>query len=341
MGPSNVYSLDQSSIQALVDILNVTRSTGEGVDVVDYRAQHEDQRTLLDELERNEYLCKVNEKYWITLNGLTVLNNQDVKDLLERCEKIFLVLRNHYKATPKENMKVVDLANAADLTFKETAECLGYMMKAWCWSSYSNSFQDPAEAFIRPSERILDHKTFQEVRTELKKLRDNRQENKETATFPNKDIEMPDDAMPILQGSVLHPKIVEAALSQFETHHYRDAILNAFIAVFDYIRERTGLDLDGENLINTAFSLNRPLLLLNKLKTQSDRNEQLGFMDIFKGAYKGIRSPKAHSLITQLSSVKAYEYLIFASLLARRIEEAKLVSSRIKVKTRVRRNLKK
>lgn len=45
-------------------------------------------------------------------------------------------------------------------------------------------------------------------------------------------------------------------------------------------------------------------------------------MNIFKGAYLGIRNPKAHTLETNLTKEKTAQYLIFASLLARRIDEA-------------------
>ena len=57
-------------------------------------------------------------------------------------------------------------------------------------------------------------------------------------------------------------------------------------------------------------------------KDESGQNDQKGFMQIYKGAYQGIRNPKAHSLTHDLTEVKAAQYLVFASLLARRIEEA-------------------
>jgi len=45
-------------------------------------------------------------------------------------------------------------------------------------------------------------------------------------------------------------------------------------------------------------------------------------MQILAGSYLGIRNPKAHSLNHDLDAEKAAQYLIFASLLARRIYEA-------------------
>ena len=122
---------------------------------------------------------------------------------------------------------------------------------------------------------------------------------------------------------LLHPIILEYAYQQFRNGHLRDAVLNSVIAVFEYIRSRTGLEADGENLVGQVFSLENPQLILSDLSSESGQNDQKGFIQIFKGAYQGIRNPKAHTLVHDLTEEKAAQYLIFASLLARRVEEAK------------------
>ncbi|MBI4311125.1 MAG: TIGR02391 family protein [Chloroflexi bacterium] len=122
---------------------------------------------------------------------------------------------------------------------------------------------------------------------------------------------------------LLHPFIHEHAFQHYLNGNYREAVLNSIVAVFDLIRERTGLDLDGEKLVGRAFSLDRARLILSELDTESGRNDQKGFIQIFSGTYLGIRNPKAHSLVHDLDKIKAAQYLIFASLLARRVAEAK------------------
>lgn len=124
---------------------------------------------------------------------------------------------------------------------------------------------------------------------------------------------------------MLHPLILEHSYKQYQDGHYRDAVLNSIVAVFDLIRQRTGLDSDGTKLIGEAFGLERPRLIFSELKTESGCNDQKGFMQILSGAYQGIRNPKAHSLRHDLDKTKAAQYLIFASLLARRVHEAKSV----------------
>lgn len=122
---------------------------------------------------------------------------------------------------------------------------------------------------------------------------------------------------------LLHPVIFESSYNHFRAGRYRDAVLNAVVAVFDLVRERTGLDRDGAQLIAEAFSLENPKLVFSRLDSESGKNDQKGFIQILQGAYLGIRNPKAHSLSTDLDQVKAAQYLVFASLLARRVDEAK------------------
>ncbi len=122
--------------------------------------------------------------------------------------------------------------------------------------------------------------------------------------------------------NLLHPVILENAYQLFRNGHLREAVLNSVMAVFDFIRSRSGSKEDGDRLIGQVFSLKEPLLILSDLKSESGQNDQKGFMQIFNGAYQGIRNPKAHSLDHDLTEQKAAQYLVFASLLARRVEEA-------------------
>jgi uncharacterized protein (TIGR02391 family) len=126
---------------------------------------------------------------------------------------------------------------------------------------------------------------------------------------------------------LLHPIITEHCYKLYKDGHYRDSVLNSVIAIYDYIRERSKSSEDGDRLIGQVFSMDNPVLVLSELETESGKNDQKGFMQIFKGAYQGIRNPKAHSLTHDLTPLKAAQYLIFASLLARRIEEANVIES--------------
>jgi uncharacterized protein (TIGR02391 family) len=123
--------------------------------------------------------------------------------------------------------------------------------------------------------------------------------------------------------ALLHPVINEKALPFYVDEHYREAVLNSVIAVFDFIRQRTGLTQDGAALASEALSMDRPRLILSELDSESGRNDQKGFMQIIQGMYLGIRNPKAHSLVHDLDQRKAAQYMVFASLVMRRVDEAK------------------
>lgn len=122
---------------------------------------------------------------------------------------------------------------------------------------------------------------------------------------------------------LLHPIITQSSLGLYVQGNLREAVLNSITAIFDLIRFRTGNHEDGDRLINQVLSPNAPVLILSELETNSGQNDQKGFMQIFKGAYQGIRNPKAHTLNHDLNELKAAQYLVLASLLARRIDESK------------------
>jgi len=126
-----------------------------------------------------------------------------------------------------------------------------------------------------------------------------------------------------------HPKVIKVSESLFRTGNYPSAIFEAFKAVHNYVQEKTGLTLDGVNLMEKVFNENKPILQLNEMLTPSDKNEQKGFKYLFMGSQMGIRNPKAHENIKQEDSNKALEYLGIASLLMRRVDESKLVKLNI------------
>jgi uncharacterized protein (TIGR02391 family) len=124
-----------------------------------------------------------------------------------------------------------------------------------------------------------------------------------------------------------HPRVVETSKSLFETRHYAQAIFEAFKAINNFVREKTGQSLDGKDLMAKVFREQDPLIKLNKLKTRSERDEQEGFKFLFMGAMVGIRNPKAHDDIAQMDPFRTLEYLGFASLLMKRIEEGEVTQA--------------
>lgn len=122
----------------------------------------------------------------------------------------------------------------------------------------------------------------------------------------------------------IHPEIKKTSSKLFEDGYYAEAIFNAFKKLNNLVKKKSNkTSLDGKNLMLTVFSKDNPVLKFNDLKTISDKDEQEGFMHLFAGAVQGIRNPKGHEDIIQKDKIRAREYLIFASLLAKRLDESK------------------
>ncbi len=126
-----------------------------------------------------------------------------------------------------------------------------------------------------------------------------------------------------IQVSRLHPLVVASSATLVADGHYSSAVLEAFKAVEIRVREVSGIvDKHGSQLMAAAFSEERPILPFNALRSQSERDEQEGFKLLFMGASKGIRNPKAHEIVEQEDADRVLDYLGFASLLMRRLDDA-------------------
>lgn len=122
----------------------------------------------------------------------------------------------------------------------------------------------------------------------------------------------------------LHPEIIKVSEDLFLDKHYAQAIEEAFKKIILLVKKKANReDLDGCGLMTTVFSKDNPILKFNNLSTRIEKDEQQGWMHIYQGAVLGIRDVKAHGNIIQNNPVKALEYLSFASLLCRRLDEAK------------------
>ena len=125
--------------------------------------------------------------------------------------------------------------------------------------------------------------------------------------------------------SIIHPAIVVVAKSKFEDGYFADAVESALKEVNkrikDYVKSETGRELDGASLMNHAFSLERPVIILDDLNTDTGQNIQKGYMQIFAGSMTGIRNPKAHDNIN-IEEARAIHFLFLASLLMYKLDDA-------------------
>ncbi len=109
----------------------------------------------------------------------------------------------------------------------------------------------------------------------------------------------------------LHPRVRDACIKQFQDGHFREAILNAGIALVDYVKERAkhpvddkGKPLDGTPLMQKVFAHASPILKVNDLTQPTDQDERQGMQFLFAGATLGLRNHgPTHLIPTPLNTL--------------------------------------
>ena len=126
----------------------------------------------------------------------------------------------------------------------------------------------------------------------------------------------------------IHPIIVGVSKKLYDDGHYSNAAEDAFIEINDRVKKLfkkiNPLDNkvpDGDAVMTTVFSVNKPMVKLCDLSTETGINEQKGLMFMLQGAMSGLRNPKAHSNII-ISKEDALRRIMFASMLMYKIDEA-------------------
>jgi uncharacterized protein (TIGR02391 family) len=122
--------------------------------------------------------------------------------------------------------------------------------------------------------------------------------------------------------SIMHPRVVELVKDRFVSGHYSDALITSLkeinVIVKEKVRVATGKEQDGPSLMRTAFKLENPVIKLNSLTTQSEKDEQQGYCDLFAGAMEALRNPLSHSNI-EITKEDAIHKLFFVSMLMHKI----------------------
>ena len=108
----------------------------------------------------------------------------------------------------------------------------------------------------------------------------------------------------------------------YQSGNYSGAVVDSIHFVTELIRDRTGLDGDGQELVGKAFGGPNPLLKVNKLQTESERNEQKGVQYLLMGLYQGVRNPRSHGKYGD-SVEDADSIILFINFLLKIIDRAR------------------
>lgn len=126
---------------------------------------------------------------------------------------------------------------------------------------------------------------------------------------------------------MIHPQIIKTSKKLFEDTHYANSAEDAFIEInarvkclYKIIKPTCAKIPDGEAAMTAMFSPNNPMIKFSDISTETGRNIQKGYMQLFSGAISAFRNPKAHENIS-LESEECKHRLIFASMLMYRLDE--------------------
>lgn len=105
------------------------------------------------------------------------------------------------------------------------------------------------------------------------------------------------------------------------------ASLEATKSVFGRVRQMSGLGGDGAALIDAALSLGKsgtPIIAINDLASQTDRDEQTGFANLIKGLAGMFRNPVAHDprVLRTVTDTQLLELVTSLSMVHRRLDVA-------------------
>lgn len=124
----------------------------------------------------------------------------------------------------------------------------------------------------------------------------------------------------------VHPDVLLFCREELLVDNYFHSVFEATKSVAEKIRQKTGLPSDGASLVDDAFSFKSsiPHLALNSLQTESEQNEQKGFMNLLKGLFGTFRNTTAHApkITWKIEEQDALDILSLVSLIHRRLDQA-------------------
>ena len=107
----------------------------------------------------------------------------------------------------------------------------------------------------------------------------------------------PEDWMEEYDQLISDAGLKDASRSLYADGYYSFAVQDACTYYELRVKELSGVEeIYGADLMHTVFSVKKPILRLNEVRTLTDRSEQQGLMELSAGIISLFRNPKAHAL---------------------------------------------
>lgn len=124
------------------------------------------------------------------------------------------------------------------------------------------------------------------------------------------------------KGRRIHSEVSKYCKAELLQDNYFHAVFEATKGLAQRIRDMSGIQLDGAALVDKVFAIERPLLALNTLQTETEKSEHKGFALLLKGCFGAVRNPLAHEpKILWKGEDDAADYLSLISLMHRKLDD--------------------
>lgn len=119
----------------------------------------------------------------------------------------------------------------------------------------------------------------------------------------------------------IHEKLPIKVRKLFDDSHYTEATFEAYKFLDKKIATLSGIQESGYKLMMGALAENGPIQL-NKMQTDTEKDEQRGFQFMLAGAMSAVRNPRGHEFDQFDPAETCLDHLSLASLFLRRLEDA-------------------
>jgi uncharacterized protein (TIGR02391 family) len=127
----------------------------------------------------------------------------------------------------------------------------------------------------------------------------------------------PDDRASLFDAMVTNSALRQTCRQLYLDGHFKNAVEEAYKLLNNIVKQKSGYRIDGKALMEQVFRENNPILRFNRLKSQSEIDEQGGYQMIMAGVMRGIRNPRAHEHDLRDDPAAALEMIIWANHLLR------------------------
>jgi uncharacterized protein (TIGR02391 family) len=195
----------------------------------------------------------------------------------------------------------------------------------------ANSIVDCVQSFLIPARFVGRNQQFEERRQDLNLIlafsgleygADGKFRRCETARTLDEAEARVRTIRSKFQGRLIHPEVLKYCRVELMQDNYFHAVFEAAKGLAQRIRDLSGVQLDGVALVDRVFAIERPMLAINSLQTETEKSEHKGFALLLKGCFAAVRNPLAHEpkLLWQ-GEEDAADYFSLISLLHRKLDD--------------------